>query len=199
MKDLKETSIVSLLSTELKLKNFKVEPKDAELPYTITIRAIAEFLGLKKNKKQPVAFVVRNVKDEVLFIAKISCHIPEDENEAPNWSFEMAFNPEDIDLTGVKEINSTDISFYEILNRTGINMHSVSFESLLCAHTVVEAVFKTLKKWLDDNASADGEVSVGIDGYFVASVGLENGEKVFSIVPDGAIKTIIKDDSALVK
>ena len=48
------------------------------------------------------------------------------------------------------------------------------------------------KKWLDNNAVDGEEVGVEMDGVFQASVAVENGEKVFSIVPDGEIKKIIK-------
>jgi hypothetical protein len=57
----------------------------------------------------------------------------------------------------------------------------------------------TLKKWLDENAKENVEVSVELDGFFQARVAVENGEKVFAIEPDGEIKNLIKDDAAIEK
>ena len=54
-----------------------------------------------------------------------------------------------------------------------------------------------IKNWLDNNAVEGEEVGVYADGIFQASVVVENGEKIFSIVPDGEIKKLIKDDAAI--
>jgi hypothetical protein len=54
-----------------------------------------------------------------------------------------------------------------------------------------------IKKWLDENAKEGEEVGVEEPGIFQASVVVENGEKVFSLVPEGEIKKLIKDDSAI--
>jgi hypothetical protein len=55
----------------------------------------------------------------------------------------------------------------------------------------------TLVQVLDNEAQPNEVVDIEMPGYFVASVGIEDNMKVFSIVPDGHMKAIIKDDSAL--
>ena len=47
------------------------------------------------------------------------------------------------------------------------------------------------------NAKEGEEVNLELPGYFVASVVIDGGEKVMSLVPDGAMKRLIKDDAAL--
>ena len=60
-----------------------------------------------------------------------------------------------------------------------------------------ESEIAQIKKWLEANAVEGEEVGVELDGIFQASVAVENGEKVFSLVPDGEIKKLIKDDAAI--
>ena len=38
-----------------------------------------------------------------------------------------------------------------------------------------------------------------LEGYYIASSAIENDEKVYSLVPDGQMKRLIKDDSSLEK
>ena len=41
------------------------------------------------------------------------------------------------------------------------------------------------------------KLNLELKGYAVFSVSVENDEKVFAVTPDGAMKALIKDDSAL--
>jgi hypothetical protein len=54
-------------------------------------------------------------------------------------------------------------------------------------------------KWLDENAKMDEEVTIEQDGVFQARVGIEAGQKVFSLEPAGEIKMLIKDDASVEK
>ena len=47
---------------------------------------------------------------------------------------------------------------------------------------------------LDHEAIPGQVVEIEMPGYFTASVAVENDEKVFSIVPDGHMKALIKSD-----
>ena len=48
-----------------------------------------------------------------------------------------------------------------------------------------------------EEAIANETVDIELKGYAVFSVSVENDEKVFAVTPDGAMKALIKDDSAL--
>lgn len=197
MKNLKETSIAATYIAAIKQEGWIIGPDEIETPYCTIFRAIAEFLAVKKNKETAVALTVKDIREETLAIAKVECHLPEGEDQAPNWSFEMSFNESDIDLTNTKVYSSNDLSFFEVLNKVSKNLYNLTYIDVVAANNLVTIAFKVLKKWLDENASADAPVSIGIEGYFEATVAVEGGEKVFSLVPDGATKTLIKDDSEL--
>ena len=63
--------------------------------------------------------------------------------------------------------------------------------------TLIELCVTVLKQWLDMNAKENEVVDITLDGYFEASVAIENGEKVMAITPDEPIKRIIKGDGGL--
>ena len=64
-------------------------------------------------------------------------------------------------------------------------------------YNIMNTAIDEITKFLDKNASETEEVEVTLRGLFTASVAVENGVKVMSIVPGEYIKQIIKNDSAL--
>ena len=58
---------------------------------------------------------------------------------------------------------------------------------------IIDSILQTL-----DHEAIEGQVvDIEMNGYFTASVAIENGEKIFSITPDGHMKALIKSDVAL--
>lgn len=60
-------------------------------------------------------------------------------------------------------------------------------------------VARSLQSFLDQNAKPDGEVTVEEDGYFKASVAIEDNEPAKSVLPAEEMKQLIKDDAATEK
>lgn len=164
--------------------------------YQITTFAFAEFLGLNKSKSNPVALVVTDLKGEFKLGGLITYHPNEDENEPGNWSYVMTFNETDIPKNA-NVFNVTDIQFQRIWNQTGDNLHEMQVKNPMDLQGIIEEAAIMLKHWLDENAKDKEEVTLELPDYFVATVRVENGEKIFSITPDGPMKKLIKDDSAL--
>ena len=75
--------------------------------------------------------------------------------------------------------------------------YGLQWEDINAINECTRYLIQQIKNWLDANAVEGEEVGVEMDGVFQASVAIENGEKVFSIVPDGEIKKLIKDDAAI--
>ena len=64
-------------------------------------------------------------------------------------------------------------------------------------YSCIEILIDTLVQVLDAEAVANDTVDIELKGYATFSVSVENDEKVFAVTPDGAMKALIKDDSAL--
>lgn len=158
-----------------------------------------EYLALCKNKDKKQALVFKDNKDNFQFAMVIEYHKGETDEVGGNWSFECTFNPADVE--GAELHYNSDTQYLVILN-------DVTFESMRDeedqkagftmepedALTIVEALIRYLKIYLDSNAK-DGEVlDLVLDDYFKASVAIEDGVKVMSIVPCGHAKSKIKND-----
>jgi hypothetical protein len=71
------------------------------------------------------------------------------------------------------------------------------FRNIGYMYSMFNTAIDTLASFLDTNASEIEEVEVSLRGVFTASIAVESGKKVMSIVPGECIKQIIKGDSVL--
>lgn len=192
---LQETSIPVNLAQVIKTLGWGLEPTEIGFIYDTTVMAISDFLSQSKSKENKTALAIKDMKGNLVVAGIVTYHKNENEEMPGNWSYEFTFNEEDLKGCNVKL--STDPHFQRVFAKTLNRLFGVEFNDILAMQPCVEEGINVLKQWLDVNAKENEEVSVEQPGYFVASVSIENGEKVFAIVPDGAMKRLIKDDSAL--
>lgn len=158
-----------------------------------------EYLALCKNKDKKQGLVFKDTQGNFQFGMVIEYHKGENEEVGGNWTFECTFNP--TDMEGAELHYNSDTQYLVILNDTCFkcmkdeNTENAGFtmepEDAL---TIVEALMRYLKMYLDTNAK-DGEVlDLVLDDYFKASVAIEDGIKVMSVVPCGHAKSKIKND-----
>lgn len=173
-----------------------IEPVWAK-PITETLfEAITEHLKNIKEKGKTAMRV--DDKDGNFLIAGVVDYHENSDKELPgNYSYEFTTSEDDIkDAKKVSKV--TDMEFLNTAAIVGTN-HSMVFEKETDIIQLTSAALKTILGWLDSNAVEGQEVAVTLDGYFVATVGVEDGAKIVSIVPDGAMKRIIKDDASIEK
>lgn len=163
--------------------------------YETFVTGISDFLAKAKSKNNKVAVAVRDLKGNFMMGAIVGYHENDNDEMPGNWSYEFTFD--ESDLEGATVYLTTDTQFQQQLSRTAYKLHHIVFEMEIHIETLIELCVSILKQWLDMNAKDSEEINIEIPGYFLASVVIENGEKVMSIVPDGAMKRIIKDDAAL--
>lgn len=169
-------------------------PEEGVVPIIKTaILAISDYARVVKTKEKPIAIVIDDLKGNMLLAAIVRYH--EGEGDMPgNWSFEWSFDPEDIkDCTKYSVSEGKANSFFVDRSKT-YHMH---FVSLSYIYLSCQQFAKSIIDWLDLNAKEGEEVEFNLDGYFKASVIVEGGKKIMSLVVDGAIKRLIKDDAAL--
>lgn len=192
---LNETSIPVNFTQVMFEKGVDWNANDTNKMFDIVFFAISDTLGVIKNTEMKTAIAVKNLKGELLLGAVVTYHKNENEDMPGNWSYEFTFDMED--LKDARVIDVTDAQFQRQFAAAALNLYSIKFTGATWAHFVIESCVTTLTKWLDVNAKEDEEVEVEEPGYFLASVVVEKGEKIISIVPDGAMKRLIKDDSAI--
>ena len=175
-----------------------VEPKMARFTAEILLSSIAKFLTLT-TREEDTALIVDDESGNLLLAGILSYHKGDEESDMPgNYSFVLTVN--DDDLKDIKESNKYSISdnkFIQVAGAEAYELHSIRFVQPQYAVIMLRTVIQMVLEWLDLNAKEGEELSVELDGYFIATVGIEDGEKIISITPDGALKRKIKDDAGL--
>lgn len=196
---LEETNFNTLFS--MRLISHAIEITEEELypdMYRTNIGAMTKYLGIVKNTKVGSHALVITDKEEkgnMLFAGVVKYHKPETEDALGNWSYEFTMDPEDL-----KSVTDTHFATNEAFVNVWLKeakMNNLILEDHDCVHHFMTAFIETLKDFLDTNAVPGEEVTLEFDGYFVATVVVENDEKIISVVPSGDMKRLIKDDSML--
>lgn len=194
-----KTTIENALPVEynrvLSLRGLMLESELINDMMKVPVHAFSKYLGLKKNRDDNgTALVLRDEKGNFILAGVVKYHKPENEDQAGNWSYEFTFDEED-----VKEAHQylvTDAAFMEVLQKVAVN-HSVVITDMEFAFDLIVSFFVALKNVLEQNVTPTEECEIESEGFFVATAAVEGDEKVFSIVPSGEMKRLIKDDSTL--
>ena len=168
------------------------------------ITSFAVYLSHRKVSKadEATALVLQDINGNFKFAGIVEYHINETNPDEPgNWSFVMTFNKEDLDdlekRKTVKKFLCGDDIFRRIIDKCGYDVGGIQFERDTFYHDACIMVIDTLTQVLDHEAKEGEVVDIEMPGCFTMSVAVENGNKVFSITPDGQLKALIKSDVAL--
>ena len=168
------------------------------------IAATSVYLGKVKVSDPNVAtaLVLTDVSGNFKFAGIVEYHENEENKDEPgNWSYVLTLNEEDLtDLENTKEVKKYlygDSAFITILDKVAYDVGGIEFQKDSYMYSCIEILIDTLVQVLDAEAVANDTVDIELKGYATFSVSVENDEKVFGVTPDGAMKALIKDDSAL--
>ena len=166
--------------------------------------AVSAYLSKNKIAKtdEATALVLTDTAGNFKFGAIVQYHEnAENPDEPGNWSYTMTLNEEDLqDLERTKTVKKLlvgDMAFQSTMDKAAYDVAGIMFKHDSYIFDACTLCIETIIQVLDAEAKPNEVVDIEMPGYFVASVAIENGEKVFSIVPDGHMKSIIKEDVAL--
>lgn len=191
---LKETQILNDCALSMNSKGMDYPAENVPTIFDTLVVGMARFLAMIKNKSVgSCAVAMRDLKGNFL-MAAIARYFPASEEGMPgNWTMELTFDEEDIkDVNDVKDGGS--LPFHTALDKVLYDTHKAHFANEGIVYDTTTLAVQSLINWLDKNASETEVVEVEYPGYFVASVAVEKGKKVFSIVPDGSVTRFVKDD-----
>lgn len=170
--------------------------------YESFAKASYEYLNLVKDKNKRVALIFTDASDahNFLLAAVIEYHKNgEGEDVGGNWSFEYTFDPQD--TVGCDLKYSNDTQFLTVLNDCTRNSmkdaNGIACGFMIDAEDSVlifDAIIRYLIMWLDKNANDKEVIDLVLEDYFKASVAIEEGQKVMTLVPHGRSKSKIKND-----
>ena len=178
-------------------KDYDLSADHTNIVVDILFTAVAQCLGDVKDRKFPSAFVFEaNNKD---FIAAAIVQYFENEDDPSklgNWSYTWTWYKDDVPANS-KIYRTTQPELSSYFRGVSQGKYGMAFQDVAAITEINRYLLVQIKKWLDENAKEGEEVGVEEPGIFQASVVIEEGEKVFSLVPEGEIKKLIKDDSAI--
>lgn len=195
-----ETSIPSQFSINLKA-NYNMTFNDvytADFFRTI-LTTFADCCRLKQSKdNKRIGLILKDDKGNFVFGTILTFEKPEDaaEDDSGNWYLAFTFYEEDMEDLDV----CTDNHSREFIQEANMKLYDIMHGHYRDVDTMykmfIEAI-KVLTTFLDVNVTEEEEVEVVLRSVFTATAAIEDGKKIFSIVPGEYIKQIIKDDASL--
>lgn len=163
----------------------------------IVFTGVASLLGATKNREFPVAFVFEQNNGDFVAAAIIQFMKNEDDKSKPgSWDYSWTWYKDDVpENARIQKINDPQYTPY--FRGVSQGKYGMAFRDTAAVVEVTRFFLEQVKKWLEENASETEEVGVEQEGVFQATVAVENGEKVFSLVPEGEVKKLIKDDASI--
>ena len=164
---------------------------------------VSTYLSKRKVSKadECVALVLQDLSGQFKFAGIVEYFPNENPDEPGNWSYTMTLNEADLEdlekRKTVKKYLVGDDAFKSIMDKVSYDVGGFVFERDTFIYDACLLVIDTIIQVLDHEAKEGTVVDVEMPGYFVASVAVENGEKVFSITPDGHMKALVKSDIEL--
>ena len=179
-------------------KQYDIAPDHTGKFGYILFHGVASILAANKDKNKPVAFVLDRLDGKVVAVAILQYFDNNDKNSPGNWNLVWSFDENDIPADA-KKIYLKDPNSHPYFITVAANRYNMEFKNEPAIINLLTYFMETLYKWLDENAKVDEEVVIEQEGVFQARVGIENGEKAFSVEPMGEVKMIVKDDAAIEK
>lgn len=167
--------------------------------YRVLLSAIADTLKFNQSTGvNRIGMIIKDDKGHFKLGAILTFKKPEEgsEEDSGNWYLELTFNPQDMADIDIELDNHSDV-FVRSGAYEAMNISNGRFASVEIMNNMFIAAIDTLVQFLDTVATENEEVELILTSIFTASVCIENGEKIMSIVPGEVIKQIIKNDSAL--
>lgn len=178
-------------------KGYDVAESHIDKIYNILFYGVSNLLKANESKANPTSFVVTDIKGKPIASATVEYHDNADDTDNPgNWSLTWSFDPEDIPENAEKLDLQNDLTHSYFRTVAG-EKYFMKFFDRTCIITLLSFAVEQLYKWLDENAKEGEEVVVDLDGVFTAKVNVEDGKKIFAIIPSGEVKSIIKNDAAI--
>lgn len=153
---------------------------------------------------EAVALVLVDTAGNFKFAGIVEYHENKENPDEPgNWSYVMTFDSNTLDAIeknkSLKKFLYSSEAFSAVFDKVAYDVAAIQFQHQTYMFDACSLVIDTLLQVLDREAKEGEIVDIELPGYFTASVSVEDGEKVFAITPDGHMKQIIKDDTALDK
>lgn len=171
---------------------------DAANFYEVIFAATSDFLRVTKSKDKKIALLFEDLKGNMLAAAVVEYNVNEGDDEGQdNWNYYWTFDKADVEDATTYSASQQQIQ--STFTRRAATMHHMEINVPTTLARMISLAISILSDYLDENAKAGETFSVEHEGFFVARCEVDGEIVVKAVVPDGAMKVLIKDDEALEK
>jgi hypothetical protein len=194
-KKFKETSILEDYSKVLAKNCITLGPSITPYIATVLFDGVSRCLGAIKNQNKPKAIIFRSMDHSFLAGAKVE-YIAGDDPTSSRWDYVWTFYEKDLEGADIIDAssNSMILTYFE---SSGINLYKMKFAGADTCATMMALLVEMIKKWLTENAVEGETTGLELEGAFRAIVTKKGEELEYGLIPDGEMKRLIKDDTAL--
>ena len=192
-KNFKETNIPNDLSSSLAQQGLLMGPTHASKVVTSLFSGISKCLANVKDISVPKAVVFKTI-DGKFIVAAIVKYVKNGDNEEGSWNYIWSFDEKDVDDT-FQIIDFSNALVLPYIKDSANTLYGMSFaDNAVCA-SMMTLVLEMILGWLKENTKDGEDSTLTLPGVFTATGKVEDGNLVLSMIPDGDMKVIIKDDS----
>lgn len=199
-KKFKETSISEDYSKALANQHLLIGPTHIAKIATVLFHGASMCLSAMKNTSVGKALIFRAVDGRFLAGAKVQyiANVDDPNNPAAGrWDYTWTAYEEDLkDCDTVDVANNAMIAPY--FTAAGISLYNMKFSDSDTCITMMNTLVEFILNWLKENVTDTEPVTLVLYGVFKAVAEVDpDGSIDIGIIPDGAMKVLIKDDSAI--
>lgn len=198
-KKFKETQIPEDFARSIAQQSILLSPNYVERIANVLFTATSKCLGDVKDTTVPKAIVYRGIDNSFLAAAIVEYIKNEDDPtdmSAGQWSYVWTLSEDDIANCQAIDVRSNSLVvpyYYAAL----ADKYHCSFNDRDSCLKMMTLMVEMIIHWVMENTKDGDETVLTLDGVFVAKGAVENGKIVVSIIPDGDMKVLIKNDAEI--
>lgn len=198
-KKFKETQIPEDFARSIAQQSILLSPNYVERIANVLFTATSKCLGDVKDTTVPKAIVYRGIDNSFLAAAIVEYIKNEDDPtdmSAGQWSYVWTLSEDDISNCQAIDVRSNSLVvpyYYAAL----ADKYHCSFNDRDSCLKMMTLMVEMIIHWVMENTKDGDETVLTLDGVFVAKGAVENGKIEVSIIPDGDMKVLIKNDAEI--
>lgn len=198
-KKFKESPIPEDFSKAISKQSMLISPQHTFKIANILFTGVSNYLATVKNYQVPKGIIIKSNSNEFL-VGAIVEYFPNEADptnpSAGRWDYSWTCYEDD--MKGVDAITLSENSAVLVyFTSAAQQLYNVKFAGLDVCVSCMITIIEMILGWIKDNTSQTDPATLVLENCFKATGVVENGKLVMSIVPDGAMKVLIKDDSAI--
>ena len=160
------------------------------------IEGTSDFLRQVKSKHRN-AVVFKDLKGSFIAAAILEYNVNEEEDGQDNYNYFWTFNEEDVTSDPETKIyeGTSNQTMTMVMTRTKERSYVMPVELVLYLECKVLTGLADLTNMLAADVTDVEPISIEHEGFFKITLALEDGVLFKSFIPDGPIKTLIKNDA----